>query len=414
MRFAIMRHDGVQSRIFIAEPQTPLERYNKQPPNTVAMDPLDGAVVVNLVTTAATLWNSSISSGFQSNPVKVTVSSLACVETPCRAQITFQHHKHLVNMTDQVNNRTQVMVSCAKGIVDIQNITCPDGQVTSYNCSGRAETVTIRCPGVLTRPSCAVLSDEIAAPGSELCKMVTYDASQTVCSCEVQAASGRRRKLDGTDNLVGTIQEEAASIQVVIMMESVGTGFVETISKADETNLSIITDSKLVLGMCAMMWSVAFLCALNQFMPSCDSVVPHPQISQRVGSLIPSKVSSAFLSSSRSNERNGDDAAITSKKTFFVDYINSVIPAIFRVNGVAALWSEMRTHHRYVSIVCASSSKHRTRKALQLLCLQNYLVFIMSLTYNLEVRKNYHFNIILCIYMEIIFSFSMINLCPVS
>jgi hypothetical protein len=242
-----------------------------------------------------------------------------------------------------------------------------------------------------------VLSDEIAAPGSELCKMVTYNASQTVCSCEVQAASGRRRKLgrklDGTDNLVDTIQEEAASIQVVIMMESVGTGFVETISKADETNLSIITDSKLVLGMCVMMWSVAFLCVLNQFMPSCDPVVPHPKISQRVGSLIPSRVSSAFLSSSRSNERNGD-AANTSKRTFFVDYINSVIPAIFRVNGVAALWSEMRTHHRYVSIVCASSSKHRARKALQLLCLQNYLVFIMSLTYSLEVRTRSHIDII--------------------
>jgi hypothetical protein len=71
-------------------------------------------------------------------------------------------------------------------------------------------------------------------------------------------------------------------------LESIVSGFAQTIAMADETN----------------MWTIAFLCVLNQFRPSCDCVLPCEEASCKISNLIKSKVSSALLSFSDAVKKN--------------------------------------------------------------------------------------------------------------
>jgi hypothetical protein len=233
------------------------------------------------------------------------------------------------------------------------------------------------CPAVFARPTCRFLVNSAPQMKEELCQVVAFNATWTrrVCSLSSTVTQRRLQAVDGED-----VVDYMQSFTVVMMLEEVMETFVDTIRTAEQTDLSTFQRAKIVVYMFLALAVCVALCATDQLRPSCAPTVRNPNKPNH-------RRTTNRLSTTVAVADTAVAGSIQDSKMYLAKYIESLLPAVFLAeSGFKALWMEIQKHHKYITLITGSSSKHRTRTALHLYSNAIFLIFMLALAFDLEVR----------------------------
>jgi hypothetical protein len=243
----------------LVAPQTALEVFNGQLPNSVQMSPqtnlqqaaaaqdsdLDQKQVSVSLVEKPPRSHVMYNTNWTSNTIKVTLTRDANDDsggTPT-VVIVLQNHE-AQEYTNRTDNFTVTTV-CLSGEVLSRNYTCPSGFVIGHNCTGNRRVIVSKCPAVLRRPLCAVVGAD-----SNICIMTSYTASNTTCLCRLSPTARRRLDTNTADNAM----DKAEEVEVVALTVFVADAFVDTLSGADELTVGGLEDSLMVIYMFGALW----------------------------------------------------------------------------------------------------------------------------------------------------------------
>jgi hypothetical protein len=202
----------------------------------------------------------------------------------------------------------------------------------------------------------------------------------------------------------------------------VGVTFYDTVRTADTTNLSTFRKASVVIAFSATIAAIVILSIFNPLgavleMKNASKV----GIKTRATAMSVAGDDGALHRSGAQQQQHkqpsaeqATESSANSSKKFLAAYIDSVLPAVFRVNsGVSALLHEIYRHHRYLIMLSTSSNiLHRARLMLHLYCSWLFMFFIMALVFDLEVGSQaasihviYVFSVSLIVCLTFLFSF---------
>jgi hypothetical protein len=129
------------------------------------------------------------------------------VSLPHNVEVLFETGDDVGSKLAQQAEANSVLVECKRGLPGNFSVFCvSSGESVMYSCDGIWDyNVTVVCPSSVdfTAPSCAMsVNDDFGYLAADACSVISYDAWQTVCACNLCAESfSRQRRLsdEGTD-----------------------------------------------------------------------------------------------------------------------------------------------------------------------------------------------------------------------
>jgi hypothetical protein len=395
LRLLVTKPDLFESKkVKLGVPLTENEIYSVVVPSYCEMD-LNSSGTFSLVSRNAGSYNNS---GFLSNPLELSASSLVCSTEPCQIIFDLQSNSEVdygANATGSINSSllTPFVTKCEASDIRIVNHTCASGQVIRHNCTGVAETLVTKCMPPVLVPVCRLLVNDEPVLDASLCKVLWYNSTRTRCQCTLSDAAMQTRRLVAvSDNGVVTY---VRSYTVVMMAEHVGNTFADTVRTADTTNLSTFQKAVIVIVFYGVLAAIVFLSIINPLGEIETEMKKMKKKKRKKSKVDPKRQSQTIWVGGRNGLSTSEqqstiaveDPNTNSPKQYLASYIDSVLPAVFRIkSGVVALLHEIHHHHRYWLIFTTSPNKwHRTKVMLHIHCSWLFMLFIMALVFDLEV-----------------------------
>ena len=379
IRMLVTLPDTTLTVLHMSVPLLPSDVMSGTGASMVELDIMSSRVITIVETNAGSSNNSNI----LANPIDVSVEGMVCGDVPCVVTFDFRLHSSLPLVPDDKNRTTNetFITQCVRGVERVDNYTCVGGQVLVHNCTGDAERLSTFCPAVRHEPVCRFLVHDIPVLVDDLCRVISVNDSWTRCACTLsedflQYTTPSSRRLQSGESVGDAVLDYVQSFTVTALLEEISYEFVDTIRTADDTDLSTFYQARVVVGMFIALGVVAALCTIEQLRPSCYT--PHKNPTGVTNRRISSRVSAVIAAGT---------VTLATRKAYLAKYLTSVLPAVFREeSGWKALWNEILRHHRYVSLWTGVNSKHRTLTALHMLSCEIFLIYMLALAFDLEVR----------------------------
>lgn len=359
--------------------------------NEMAVGVVPSFCELNLTSTSTFLIASRNSgsynqSGFASNPLEISARSLMCTSEPCQIIFDLQNNHEIdYNSTANSSSATFFTTYCKASETMVFNHSCESGQLIYHNCTGSAEILTTECKPAVLIPTCRFLINDEPIMDKSLCRVLWYNSTRTRCQCTLKNFTKSLRRLS-VDVDSGVAERETAT--VVIMTDHVVVTFVDTLRTADTTSLSTFRKAATVVVFIAVITSILVFNIVNPIMlvlrlfgavKSRNAIRPP----DGGGRLHGTPKCSAVLPISRFGNLKSQ-----STNHFLATYVESVIPAVFRMKSNAkALLYELHRHHRYLAMFSKSTKlRHRAKLMLHVYTSMLFMFFMLVLVFDLEVN----------------------------
>jgi hypothetical protein len=220
-------------------PQTDLESVSGSVLSSVKLsDELlsSGSIPVTMFTLSSALYGNS---EYDSAPVTMQVSSSACSASSsdsCTVTMVMQNS----NPVTYVDEAPLVFTTrCSKYDYTVHSYVCPDETIVTATCNGTASVIVTKCPHTSSSPSCASVTSELGYSTNSNCELVSYTASEVVCSCQLSGSSSRR--LTTNDDYYSSATDDStttSSVSLVSVAVFLSEGMAQTWMSAKDLNAS--------------------------------------------------------------------------------------------------------------------------------------------------------------------------------
>jgi hypothetical protein len=217
-------------------PSTALEEKLGQTATTIvlpACSPTVTSFQLSAVSMSTNLYPGQL---FTSNPVSLSVSSIACSDwNNCNLGLSFASDNVGIGLSFESVNRT---VNCLDADTTNHTVSCPNHKNYTVACRGKRETIVFHCPRVSLVQRCHNLDIETGELTANDCKTTAEEGSDmTTCSCPAKSVSQWNNKNDGI------AAARSSDFTYVTLLESVEENFVQTILSAQALDESVFQKS---------------------------------------------------------------------------------------------------------------------------------------------------------------------------
>jgi hypothetical protein len=183
----------VKSSISLSTPLTALEVLTGMQSNIISLNTNSAVSTVKmslLLTRLLTLPN-KLAALVHSNPMIVMLPDISvCASASCRFTLVTQTVDNVTYFDGSAIDQSFVTSCRTGGAASITNHTCSNWLNVTAHCDGKVvQTITSKCPYVITKPTCGRLSVSSSSVTNDICILSSYTSTETTSTCTVPIAA---------------------------------------------------------------------------------------------------------------------------------------------------------------------------------------------------------------------------------